>query len=92
MAAASSSSSSSLEQRVIDLFVNNDAKFGTGFDSLDLAAAWELDHQLIIGAVKALENEGYVVSDKKETSKWSLTPEGDQTLQNGSPALPEIPQ
>lgn len=83
--ATASSGSASLEQRIIDLFANNDSKFGNGFDSLDLASAWQIDHQTVVGAVKALESEFYTNSDKKETFKWTLTAEGDQTLQGGAP-------
>jgi phenylalanyl-tRNA synthetase alpha chain len=74
----------SFEQRIIDLLAK-DSNYANGFDSLKLAENLKIDHQIVVGAVKALENEEYVVTDKLEQTRWALTPEGDQILQNGSP-------
>ena len=82
-AAATAAASGGLEQRIIDLLAT--PNYAAGFDTLDLAAQLGLEHQAVVGAVKSLENECFVASERRETSRWALTAEGDAIARRGSP-------
>jgi len=54
-------------------------------DSSVLANALEVDHQLIVGAVKSIQCfEDVIKVEQKVTKKWELTAEGVNVAQNGS--------
>ncbi|XP_051827597.1 phenylalanine--tRNA ligase alpha subunit [Antechinus flavipes] len=56
-----------------------------GLDSLELASALGLDHQVVVGAVKSLQALGEVIeAELRSTQRWELTPEGQETAQDGS--------
>jgi hypothetical protein len=40
---------------------------------------------LIVGAIKSLLNDNYVVDEQIVTSFWTLTPEGEDVVVHGSP-------
>jgi phenylalanyl-tRNA synthetase alpha chain len=51
----------------------------------DLAVQLDIDHQLIIGAVKSLHSRGDVVNaEQKQSKNWQLTPEGEEVVAKGS--------
>lgn len=54
-------------------------------DTWDFAASHGLDHQVLIGVLKSLHGDGYVLDEALTTSFWTLTEEGEQTCSLGSP-------
>jgi hypothetical protein len=54
-------------------------------DTWAWAAAAGVDHQAVVGAVKSLEGEGYVVTAPLTTEFWKLTPEAEGYVAGGSP-------
>lgn len=54
-------------------------------DSSVLANALEIDHQLVVGAVKSIQCfEDVIQVEQKTSKKWDLTAEGIKVSQNGS--------
>jgi len=70
-----------IEQLVLSVL----SKDGVIEDSWDFAAKVGVDHQAIVGAVKSLLVDAYVVDQPLSTSYWILTKEGTAVLENGSP-------
>ena len=56
-------------------------------DSQDLAEQMKLDHQQVIGLIKALEIKEIVESEKKENKGIVLTPGGKDCLEKGAPDI-----
>ena len=56
-------------------------------DSQALAEEMKLDHQQVIGLIKALETKEIVESEKKEKKGIVLTPDGKNCLEKGAPDL-----
>ena len=54
-------------------------------DSFEFATGRNLDHQKLVGSVKSLEGDAYVVSEPLTVKFWELTIEGTSVVQNGSP-------
>jgi phenylalanyl-tRNA synthetase alpha chain len=54
-------------------------------DTYDFASAHGLDHQALIGVIKSLHGDGYVLDEPRTTSFWTLTEEGEETRIKGSP-------
>eukprot|EP00127_Corallochytrium_limacisporum_P003650 Clim_evm38s151 gene=Clim_evmTU38s151 len=54
--------------------------------TISLAQSAGVDHQVMVGALKSLENafEGLVLSDTKKETRWTLTAEGQQIAAEGS--------
>ena len=55
------------------------------FDSGSYAASSGLEHQHVVGALKSLEADGYVVLTAASKEKWVLTDEGRGFVSAGSP-------
>lgn len=54
-------------------------------DTLDLASAFDVDHQRIVGALKSIEAHEELVSTEPASRKtWALTAEGQSVAANGS--------
>ena len=54
-------------------------------DSLSLAAAWHVDHQKVVGAIKSLECLDNVIGAEIESkTRWELTGEGKEVAKRGS--------
>ena len=56
-------------------------------DSQDLAEEMKLEHQQVIGLIKALETKEIVETEKKEKKCIRLTPDGQNCLEKGAPDL-----
>ena len=56
-------------------------------DSQDLANEMKLDHQQVIGLIKALETKEIVESEKKESKGIILTDDGKNCLEKGAPDI-----
>ena len=60
-------------------------------ESLTIADTWDfsfelqIDHQVLVGAMKSLMVDNYVTSEPLSTTYWSLTDEGRQICLEGSP-------
>ncbi|XP_043940592.1 phenylalanine--tRNA ligase alpha subunit [Protopterus annectens] len=60
-------------------------KADDGLNSLEVAGALGVDHQLVVGAVKSLQSLGEVIQAEQRSSKhWELTEEGKEVVDNGS--------
>ena len=56
-------------------------------DSQDLANEMKLDHQQVIGLIKALETKEIVETEKKESKGIVLTDDGKNCLEKGAPDI-----
>ena len=56
-------------------------------NSWDFSLSTGIDHQAIIGAVKSLLVDNYVIDEQLSTSYWELLEEGKSVLKNGSPEV-----
>ena len=54
-------------------------------DTMDFAAAHGVDHQDLVGTIKSLLVDAYVVDEQISKTLWALTGEGEQVVANGSP-------
>lgn len=54
-------------------------------DTWQFALENNIDHQIIVGAVKSLLTDRYVIDEQISTSFWILTDEGNVIVQHGSP-------
>jgi predicted transcriptional regulator len=54
-------------------------------DTWDFAEELNIDHQIIIGALKSLSVDSYICDEPISTTYWTLTKEGEQVLNEGSP-------
>lgn len=67
-------------------------------DTWDFSSANGLDHQVLIGIIKSLHGDGYVLDEPLTASFWTLTEEGEETRCKGSPefqvfnAVPASPE
>lgn len=67
-------------KNVPQLVLQQVEKFGT-VESNVLAAALEVDHQVVVGAIKSLQCvEGLINVDLKTITSWGLTAEGKEVL------------
>uniref|UniRef100_A0A665W1J9 phenylalanine--tRNA ligase n=1 Tax=Echeneis naucrates TaxID=173247 RepID=A0A665W1J9_ECHNA len=70
---------------VVEALLRRVEKVDDGVDSLEVATSLELDHQVIVGAVKSLQAVGDVISAELRSSKhWELTDEGREIAEHGS--------
>lgn len=53
--------------------------------SLNLSEELRCDHQAIVGAAKSLEADGYIISSMDTKAVWTITGEGHQVCEQGSP-------
>eukprot|EP01038_Epipyxis_sp_PR26KG_P008499 gene8499-11490_t len=53
----------------------------------DLCTAYNLDHQILIGSIKSLLADRYLLEEAINTTYWALTVEGQDILINGSPEI-----
>lgn len=60
-------------------------KDGAIADTWELAAQLNIDHQILVGVVKSLLVDKYIVEEPLSTTYWALTAEGEQVAQQGSP-------
>lgn len=56
-------------------------------DTWDFASQHQLDHQEIVGAVKSLLVDAYVVDQPLSATIWSVSEEGKDVLEKGSPEM-----
>lgn len=56
-------------------------------DTWEFAAQQQLDHQEIVGAIKSLLVDAYVVDHPLSATIWSLSDEGKDVLEKGSPEI-----
>lgn len=56
-------------------------------DTWDLAIKLNIDHQILVGVVKSLLVDRYVVEEPLSTTYWTLTAEGEQVVAQGSPEI-----
>jgi phenylalanyl-tRNA synthetase alpha chain len=54
-------------------------------DSWDFALRIGIDHQVVIGTLKSLLADSYVVDIGKTVEIWLIAPEGQQVISEGSP-------
>lgn len=62
-------------------------KDGLIADTWEMAALLNIDHQILVGVVKSLLVDKYIVEEPLSTTYWALTPEGEQVAQQGSPEI-----
>jgi phenylalanyl-tRNA synthetase alpha chain len=72
-----------LEQHILSLL----AAQGEIGDSYFLAQELEHDHQMLIGVVKSLLVDQYVEGESLSTTYWTVTDEGREVANRGSPEL-----
>lgn len=82
-AAANSSPSVNIEE----LLLTTLAHAGEIADTWEFAASNGLDHQEVVGAVKSLLTDFYVVDSPLSSTVWTLTEEGKEVLEKGSPEI-----
>lgn len=56
-------------------------------DTWELAVQLNIDHQNLVGVVKSLLVDKYIVEEPLSTTYWALTAEGEQVAQKGSPEI-----
>lgn len=56
-------------------------------DTWEFAAHHQLDHQEIVGAIKSLLVDAYVVDQPLSATIWSVSDEGKDVLEKGSPEI-----
>ena len=56
-------------------------------DTWDLATQLAIDHQILVGVVKSLLVDRYIIEEPLSTTYWALTAEGEQVATNGSPEI-----
>jgi len=54
-------------------------------DTWEFSVTHGLDHQVLIGVIKSLHGDGYVLDEPLTATFWTLSEEGDQTRIKGSP-------
>eukprot|EP01042_Synura_sphagnicola_P012821 gene12821-16300_t len=86
-AAATASTATAAAVDVEALILNTLASLNEIADTWDFAAQHQLDHQEIVGAVKSLLVDFYVVDHPLSATIWSLTDEGKDVLEKGSPEI-----
>ncbi|XP_015599229.1 phenylalanine--tRNA ligase alpha subunit isoform X2 [Cephus cinctus] len=69
-----------LVEQILDYLANHEEA-----NSLDIADAFNQDHQKIIGAIKSLESIGDMITvEQASRKKWELTAEGQHVVEHGS--------
>ncbi|EKG04722.1 phenylalanyl-tRNA synthetase alpha chain, putative [Trypanosoma cruzi] len=71
---------STVEDFVLQALASTDA-----VESDKLAETLRVNHQDVVGAIKSLEADGYVVSEIKPKPTWKLTSEAETICESGSP-------
>jgi PheRS DNA binding domain 3/PheRS DNA binding domain 1 len=71
-----------LEQIMLDALSIEPGIIG---DSWEFAAGLNVDHQVIVGVVKSLLVDQYVADEPLTTTFWTLTDEGQEIADKGSP-------
>ena len=72
--------SAALESLLLSSLVNGDIP-----DSYEFASLNSVDHQKLVGVVKSLEGDAFVVSEALTAKFWELSEEGVNVAQQGSP-------
>jgi phenylalanyl-tRNA synthetase alpha chain len=70
-----------LEQKILSTLAASDAIN----DTWEFAAAENVDHQVLVGVLKSLLSDRYVIDEPIARTLWTLTPEGESIAQSGSP-------
>ena len=70
-----------IEQTILTYLASNDCIE----DTWDFAASISQDHQTVVGIMKSLLADQYVVDTPLSTSFWTVTGEGDIMAADGSP-------
>ena len=63
------------------------AKEGQIADTWPFASSIGVDHQVLVGVIKSLLVDSYVVDEPLSTSFWTLTEEGKEVVLKGSPEI-----
>jgi hypothetical protein len=70
-----------LEQIILNYLVSHSAID----DTISFAQENNVDHQLLVGEIKSLLVDGYILDEPLSKSFWALTDEGADIASNGSP-------
>lgn len=70
-----------LEQVVLTYLESNESIV----DTWDFATAVGQDHQTVVGVIKSLCADHYVLDEPLSTSFWTVTDEGEAFATNGTP-------
>lgn len=54
-------------------------------NTMELAQKFNVSHQTVVGAMKSLEGDGYIVTEMKSVQQWKLTEEALNICAKGSP-------
>ena len=54
-------------------------------DTWDFSVQHEIDHQVLIGVLKSLHGDSYILDEPLTTTFWTLTEEGEEIRSKGSP-------
>lgn len=73
------------EQEIEGILLSNIARDGKIDDTYVLAKDLSVDHQVLVGVVKSLLVDRYVIEEPLSTSFWTLTADGKNAASNGSP-------
>jgi phenylalanyl-tRNA synthetase alpha chain len=76
-------SSQGVEQLILSYVAKNDQIN----DTYDFSIEQNLDHQGLIGTLKSLLADNYLLDAPLSTSFWTLTSEGEDVVKNGSPEI-----
>ena len=76
-------SAEELEQLILSTVAKQDCIA----DTWDFATEQHIDHQVLVGVLKSLLVDLYVVDEPLSLTYWSLTAEGKDVVQNGSPEM-----
>lgn len=69
----------------VESFVLKSLASADAVDSDSLAETLKVDHQEVVGAIKSLEADKYIVSEIRSKQAWKLTNEAMKICENGSP-------
>lgn len=69
------------------LILKEVTKTGEIADTYKFALDQNLDHQSVIGALKSLLPDRYVLDEPLSVTYWALTSEGEDVVKNGSPEI-----
>jgi phenylalanyl-tRNA synthetase alpha chain len=69
------------------IVLNTLAKDGVIADTWDLALSLGVDHQVLVGVIKSLLADAYVLEELLSTTYWMLTEEGARVAESGAPEV-----
>lgn len=70
-----------LEQKILSIV----AQSNEISDTWDFAATENVDHQIVVGVLKSLLSDRYVIDEPLTKTYYSITPEGESIALSGSP-------